>query len=204
MFSDRLSDLLCVAVRMYLRRCFNLRAAPRGTIARSDINAFWATVYSPVGVVTDDCGPAAASTGAGAGAGAGACDATSADASTEEGGDGGDEEAAGDGLVGRDMGGVGYLLHIVDECSGLSYNSDDIAALVHRALVDHHGCREAAASMVDPLPLTVLGEGDPSSGSPKPSVLLRLRNSADQADESDASDALAFCLAHHFLWSIFT
>ena len=202
MFSDRLSDLLCVAVRMYLRRCFNLRAAPRGTIVRSDINAFWASTYTPVGVMSEDSGSAPA-TGAGAGAGAGA---SAGDATVDPNGDGGDGEEVvdGDGLVGTDMGGVGYLLHIVDECSGLSYNSDDIAALVHRALVDYHGCRGAASSMMDPMPLTVLGEGDPSAGSPKPSVLLRLRNSADQADEDDASDALSFCLAHHFLWSIFT
>lgn len=163
MYKSSLSDFLSAAVRMYLRRSFNLRPPMRDTLPRSDINAAWSRAYDmPVGDAVDA-----------------ACAA--------------DEE---------DLGGVGGLLHIVGDDSGLSYNVDDIGALVHRALFTFSLHRDTAASLIAPLSLDALGQPAANGSSPKPTAVLRLRSSADGASEEESSDALSFCLAHHFLWTI--
>jgi len=202
LFNDRISDFVCSAVRMYLRRAFNTPPEPRLAMPRPDVNSSWCVSYDAVGMeaamsrsahsvrgtdglVASSPEVGAARAGAGAGTGAGAAGTTS--------------------YTVEPLGGVGDMLHIMPASSALAFNCDDIGALVHHALVDVANFREVAESLCAPFPLSLLGTDESQApSSPKPSVMLRLRARVERASEDEVKDAVAFCLAHHFLWSVFT
>lgn len=113
------------------------------------------------------------------------------------------------GGVGRGGGGIARGYIALAPGPGLSYNSDDLAAMVHRALSRLHDCRGLAAGLIAPhaltgeIPITHApmgaGASSLSSSSAIYPPLLTLEQLVDRAPIPDLADALEFASAHGFL-----
>ena len=121
------------------------------------------------------------------------------------------------GGVGRGGGGIACGFIALAPALGcgtngsLHYNSDDLASLVHRALVRLHRCRGAATRLIAPHSLAALvaedaatallpaGRGGGQAPAPLPRVVLSLQQLVDAAPIPALCDALEFTSAHRFL-----
>ena len=103
----------------------------------------------------------------------------------------------------------GSYLSIADG-EALKYNSDDLAALVYRALLQLHWGRSVVLRMIHPhtlLPSTGEGEGGsapPPGGSGGSASALTLQQCVDRAPVQDLATAYEFCVGHMFLQELLT